>query len=75
MFQDFDVATDSLLPDVLKFPPNTDLHDHPLVLDGSIILQVSVYFGSAGAVIVVKIKAQALSVMGIMYLTLLCNWW
>ncbi|KAI4379631.1 hypothetical protein MLD38_005905 [Melastoma candidum] len=30
---------DSLLPDLLVLPPATDLHDHPLVLDGSIFLQ------------------------------------
>lgn len=31
---------DPLLPDVLVFPPRVDLHDHPLVKDGSLILQV-----------------------------------
>jgi putative methyltransferase len=33
------VSVDSHLPDLLVFPPNTDLHDHPLVMDGSLILQ------------------------------------
>ena len=32
---------DPLLPDVLVFPPRADLHDHPLVKNGSLILQVS----------------------------------
>jgi hypothetical protein len=32
---------DGLLRDVLVFPPSTDLHDHPLVSDRSLILQVS----------------------------------
>lgn len=32
---------DGLLSDVLIFPPSTDLHDHPLVSDRSLILQVS----------------------------------
>ena len=31
---------DPLLPDVLVFPPGTDLHDHPLVKEGRLILQV-----------------------------------
>ena len=31
---------DSLLPDVLVFPQRADLHDHPLVKNGSLILQV-----------------------------------
>jgi len=30
---------DDLLPDVLQFPAGTDLHDHPLVADGRLILQ------------------------------------
>ena len=33
------VELDADLPDVLSFPSGTDLHDHPLVLNGSIILQ------------------------------------
>jgi hypothetical protein len=36
-----DVTVDSLLPDVLNFPPGTDLHNHPLVKNCSLILQVS----------------------------------
>lgn len=31
---------DELLPDVLIFVAGTDLHDHPLVTDGRLILQV-----------------------------------
>ena len=31
---------DELLPDVLVFAAGTDLHDHPLVTDGRLILQV-----------------------------------
>lgn len=34
------VEVDPLLPDVLVFPPRADLHDHPLVQNGSLILQV-----------------------------------
>ncbi|KAL4452334.1 hypothetical protein ABPG75_007996 [Micractinium tetrahymenae] len=30
---------DDLLPDLLAFPPGTDLHDHPLVATGALILQ------------------------------------
>ncbi len=33
-------TVDELLPDVLLFPAGTDLHDHPLVTNGSLILQV-----------------------------------
>lgn len=32
-------TVDALLPDLLLFPPGTDLHDHPLVQQGSLILQ------------------------------------
>lgn len=34
------VHVDELLPDLLVFPPGTDLHDHPLVTSGVLILQV-----------------------------------
>lgn len=34
------VAVDELLPDLLVFPPGTDLHDHPLVESGVLVLQV-----------------------------------
>ena len=30
---------DEHLPDVLVFPPGTDLHDHPLYVSGHIVLQ------------------------------------
>lgn len=34
-------SVDPLLPDLLRFPPGTDLHDHPLVEEGTLILQAS----------------------------------
>lgn len=34
-----DVVVDDLLPDVLLFPAGTDLHAHPLVTNGSLVLQ------------------------------------
>ncbi|PNX75890.1 methyltransferase NSUN5-like protein, partial [Trifolium pratense] len=34
-----EVQKDDLLPDLLILPPGTDLHDHPLVKNGSIFLQ------------------------------------
>uniref|UniRef100_A0A061RLC0 Putative methyltransferase n=1 Tax=Tetraselmis sp. GSL018 TaxID=582737 RepID=A0A061RLC0_9CHLO len=34
-----DVRVHDLLPDVLLFPEGTDLHDHPLVLGGTLVLQ------------------------------------
>ncbi|GIL96554.1 hypothetical protein Vretimale_2342 [Volvox reticuliferus] len=33
------VVLDALLPDLLALPPGTDLHDHPLVTRGSVVLQ------------------------------------
>ena len=33
------VSLDPLLPDVLLFPPGTDLHAHPLVASGALVLQ------------------------------------
>jgi putative methyltransferase len=35
------LQVDDLLPDLLVFPPGTDLHDHPMVAAGELILQVS----------------------------------
>ncbi|KAI4316491.1 hypothetical protein L6164_024471 [Bauhinia variegata] len=35
----YSVEKDNLLPDLLILPPGTDLHDHPLVKNGSIFLQ------------------------------------
>ena len=32
-------TVDSLLPDLLVFPPGTDLHDHPLVASSTLVLQ------------------------------------
>jgi putative methyltransferase len=37
--QPLEPSVDSLLNDLLRFPPGTDLHDHPLVLSGELILQ------------------------------------
>lgn len=37
--QPLEPSVDSLLNDLLRFPSRTDLHDHPLVLSGEIILQ------------------------------------
>ncbi len=34
------MTQDELLPDVLLFPPATDMHDHPLVKNSCLILQV-----------------------------------
>ncbi|XP_078176807.1 S-adenosyl-L-methionine-dependent methyltransferases superfamily protein isoform X1 [Carex rostrata] len=33
------VDHDEMVPDLLVLPPGVDLHDHPLVLDGSVVLQ------------------------------------
>jgi putative methyltransferase len=38
-------VVDELLPDLLEFPPGTDLHDHPLVQQGVLILQVTAAVG------------------------------
>ncbi|XP_004501444.1 25S rRNA (cytosine-C(5))-methyltransferase NSUN5 [Cicer arietinum] len=35
----YTVQKDDLIPDLLILPPGTDLHDHPLVKNGSIFLQ------------------------------------
>ncbi|XP_057432245.1 25S rRNA (cytosine-C(5))-methyltransferase NSUN5 [Lotus japonicus] len=35
----YSVQKDDLLPDLLILPPGTDLHDHPLVKNGSVFLQ------------------------------------
>ncbi|XP_058781099.1 25S rRNA (cytosine-C(5))-methyltransferase NSUN5-like isoform X3 [Vicia villosa] len=35
----YSVQKDDLVPDLLVLPPGTDLHDHPLVKNGSIFLQ------------------------------------
>ena len=40
-----DLRVDPLLPDVLVFPPKTDLHDHPVVQNGRLILQVGLSRG------------------------------
>lgn len=35
----YEVCQDAMVPDLLIFPPRTDLHDHPLVKSGSVFLQ------------------------------------
>ncbi|KAJ7958392.1 RNA (C5-cytosine) methyltransferase [Quillaja saponaria] len=35
----YKVQKDSLLPDLLVLPPHTDLHNHPLLVNGSIFMQ------------------------------------
>lgn len=35
------VQKDDMVPELLVLPPGSDLHDHPLVADGSIFMQVS----------------------------------
>ncbi|GMH32500.1 hypothetical protein BSKO_00334 [Bryopsis sp. KO-2023] len=37
--KDFTFEVDEMLPDVLKFPPGTTLHNHALVENGSLMLQ------------------------------------
>ncbi|XVF89042.1 hypothetical protein PTKIN_Ptkin19aG0099500 [Pterospermum kingtungense] len=33
------VQKDDLVPDLLKLPPKCDLHDHPLIMNGSVFIQ------------------------------------
>ncbi|TQD75086.1 hypothetical protein C1H46_039360 [Malus baccata] len=35
------VQKDDLVPDLLVLPPGSDLRDHPLIMDGSIVMQAS----------------------------------
>ncbi|KAB2610999.1 methyltransferase NSUN5 [Pyrus ussuriensis x Pyrus communis] len=35
----FQVQNDDLVPHLLVLPPGSDLHDHPLIKDGSIFMQ------------------------------------
>ncbi|KAJ9538091.1 hypothetical protein OSB04_030824 [Centaurea solstitialis] len=37
--KEHEVLKDDMIPDLLALPPGTDLHNHPLVLDGSIFMQ------------------------------------
>jgi hypothetical protein len=39
------VLLDPHVPSLLVFPPKTDLHDHELVKNGHVILQVGVFVG------------------------------
>lgn len=36
------VQKDDMVPDLLVLPPGADLHNHPLVKNGSVLLQVIV---------------------------------
>ena len=36
------VKKDNMVPDLLILPPSTDLHNHPLVTNGSVFMQVRV---------------------------------
>ncbi|KVH89471.1 hypothetical protein Ccrd_008523, partial [Cynara cardunculus var. scolymus] len=38
-YNSFQVQKDDMIPDLLSLPPGTDLHNHPLVIDGSIFMQ------------------------------------
>ncbi|CAI0448368.1 unnamed protein product [Linum tenue] len=38
--EQFKVERDALVPNLLILPPNTDLHSHPLVLGGSVFVQI-----------------------------------
>ncbi|WCJ29394.1 Ribosomal RNA small subunit methyltransferase F [Euphorbia peplus] len=37
--KEFKVEKDDLVPDLLVLPPHTDLHNHPLILNGSVFVQ------------------------------------
>ncbi len=50
-------AVDPLLPDLLAFPPGTDLHDHPLVASGALVLQVGAGARCGGWVLLSAWKA------------------
>jgi hypothetical protein len=39
------VEIDDLIQDLLVLPPGTDLHKHPLILNGSLVLQVTTSCG------------------------------
>lgn len=43
------VSRDPLIPELLVLPPGTDLHDHPLVGDGGLVLQSKASCMSAAA--------------------------
>ncbi|KAI3991867.1 hypothetical protein MKX01_012812 [Papaver californicum] len=47
------VEKDDIVPDLLVLPPGTDLHDHPLVKNGSIFLQ-----GKASSMVAVALGPQ-----------------
>ncbi|KAJ4953517.1 hypothetical protein NE237_030349 [Protea cynaroides] len=47
------VRKDDIVPDLLILPPGTDLHDHPLVVNGSVFLQ-----GRASSMVAVALGPQ-----------------
>ncbi|XP_074276444.1 25S rRNA (cytosine-C(5))-methyltransferase NSUN5 [Silene latifolia] len=47
------VENDDLVPDLLVLPPGVDLHDHPLVTNGSVFLQ-----GKASSMVAVALDPQ-----------------
>ncbi|XP_010273967.1 PREDICTED: probable 28S rRNA (cytosine-C(5))-methyltransferase isoform X1 [Nelumbo nucifera] len=44
---------DDMVPDLLVLPPGTDLHDHPLVMNGSVFLQ-----GKASSMVAVALRPK-----------------
>ena len=54
-------VSDEHIPDLLVFPPGTDLHDHPLYVSGEILLQDKVNettFVKIKCLLVCKIKKK-----------------
>ncbi|KAJ8442822.1 hypothetical protein Cgig2_016288 [Carnegiea gigantea] len=49
----YTVVKDEFVPDLLILPPGTDLHDHPLVMNGSVFLQ-----GKASSMVAVALNPQ-----------------
>ncbi|KAL0545487.1 hypothetical protein IC582_015372 [Cucumis melo] len=49
----YPVQKDDMVPDLLILPPGSDLHDHPLVADGSIFLQ-----GKASSMVAVALDPK-----------------
>ncbi|XP_076898796.1 25S rRNA (cytosine-C(5))-methyltransferase NSUN5-like [Bidens hawaiensis] len=48
-----EVQKDDLIPDLLVLPPGTDLHNHPLVTDGSVFMQ-----GKASSMVAAALGAK-----------------
>ncbi|XP_043721241.1 25S rRNA (cytosine-C(5))-methyltransferase NSUN5 [Telopea speciosissima] len=47
------VRKDEIVPDLLILPPGTDLHDHPLVVNGSVFLQ-----GKASSMVAIALEPK-----------------